>query len=114
MELLSDYDIDIQYHPRKANKVVNVLSRKSYDTLVMMRKLPRELAKEIKDLEIVIVHGRMTNLEVRPIILEDIRKAQEEDEYLAKARKFDEEAKKGDFMVTLEGTTRFKGRVYVL
>ena len=57
MELLSDYDIDIQYHPGKANKVADALSRKTYDTLVVMRKLPRELAKEIKDTEIVIVHG---------------------------------------------------------
>ena len=50
-----------------------------------MRKLTGELAKEIKDLEIVIVHRRMANLEVLPIILEDIKKANEEDEYLPKA-----------------------------
>jgi len=29
MELLKDYDCDIPYHPGKANKVVNALSRKS-------------------------------------------------------------------------------------
>ena len=55
----------------------------------------------------------MANLEVRPIILEDIRKAQEEDEYLVKPRKFDEEAKKGKFTITSDGTIRFKGRIYV-
>ena len=75
MELLSYYDIDIQYHPRKANKVDDTLSRKTYDILAMMRMLLRELAREIKDFEIVIVHGKIANLEVRPIILEDIRKA---------------------------------------
>ena len=94
MKLLSDYDVDIQYHPRKANKVTDMLSRKTYDTLIVMRKLPRELAKEIKDVEIVIIYSTMTNLEVRPIILEDIRKAQGDDDYLAKAQKFDKEAKK--------------------
>ena len=57
----------------------------------------------------VIVQGRMANLEVRPTILEDIRKAQEEDEYVIKAQKFDEEAKKGEFTVTSDGTIRFKG-----
>ena len=113
LELLSDYDIDIQYHPGKANKVADALSRKTYDTVAVMRMLPGELAKEIKDSEIVIVQGRMANLEVRPTILEDIRKAQEEDEYVIKAQKFNEEAKKGEFTVTSDGTIRFKGRVYV-
>ena len=74
MELLSDYDIDIQYHPKKANKVADALSRKTYDTLAVMRMLLGELAKEIKDFEIVIVQVRMANLEVQPTILEDIRK----------------------------------------
>ena len=113
LELLSDYDIDIQYHPGKANKVADALSRKTYDTLAVMRMLLGELAREIKDFEIVIVQGRMANLEVRPTILEDIRKAQEEDEYVIKAQKFDEEAKKGEFTITSDGTIRFKGRIYV-
>ena len=114
LELLLDYDIDIQYHPGKANKVADVLSRKTYITLAVMRMLPGELAKEIKDSEMVIVQGRMENLEVRPTILEDFRKAQEEDEYVIKAQKFDEEAKTGEFTVTSDGTIRFKGRIYVL
>ena len=106
--------MDIQYYPRKANKVIDTLSKKkTNNTLAMMRKLLRELAKENKDLEIVIVHGRMVNQEVWPIILEDIRKAQEEDDYIAKAQQFDKEAKKGEFTIALDGTVRFKGRIYV-
>ena len=54
-----------------------------------MTILLRELAKEMKDSEIVIVQGRMANLEFQPTILEDIRKAQKEDEYVIKARKLD-------------------------
>ena len=41
-----------------------MLTRKTYDTLVFIRKLPVELIKEIKDLKIVIVHGKIANLEV--------------------------------------------------
>ena len=62
--MISDYDVDIQYHPKKANKVVDMLNQNTYDTLVIMRKLPGELVKEIKDLKIVIVHRRIGNLEV--------------------------------------------------
>ena len=49
LKLLLDYNVDIQYHPRKANNVADVLSRKTYDTLAMMRNLPGELVKEFKD-----------------------------------------------------------------
>ena len=56
-----------------------ILLYRVFTGLQVMRMLPGELAKEIKDFEIVIVQGRMANLEVRPTILEDIRKAQEED-----------------------------------
>ena len=52
-----------------------------------MRMLPGELAREIKDFEIVMVRGKMANLEVQPTILEDIKKAWEEDEYLTKKPK---------------------------
>ena len=78
-----------------------------------MRMLTGELAREIKDFEMMIVQGRMANLEVRLTILEDIRKDQEEDKYVIKARKFEEEAKKGEFTVSSDGTIRFKGRIYV-
>ena len=91
-----------------------MLSWMAYNTFAVIRKLPRELPKEIKDSEIVIVHGETANLEVWPIILEDIRKAQEEDEYLAKAQKFNKEAKKGEFTIASDGIVRFKGRIYVL
>ena len=43
---MSDYDIDIQYDPEKANKFVDALSQKTYDTFAVMRKLLRELAKK--------------------------------------------------------------------
>ena len=98
MEALTDYDFTINYHPEKANKVADALSRKSHDTLALMRQLPPQLAKEIAELDLIIVHGRIARLEVRPIILEDIRKAQITDEYMVKAQKQDQELKKEEFV----------------
>ena len=72
-----------------------------------------ESAKEIKNLELVIIHGKIMNLEVLPIIQDDIREAQKDDEYLIKALKFDKVAKKEEFTVASNGTIRFKGRIYV-
>ena len=73
LETLSAYDFDIHYYLKKANKVTDVLSRKTYNTHDFMRRLPKELAKVKKELELVIVHGKITNLEIQPIILDDIR-----------------------------------------
>ncbi|GKC17031.1 putative reverse transcriptase domain-containing protein, partial [Tanacetum coccineum] len=39
LELLSDYDCDIRYHPRKANVVVDALSRKEQDQPLRVRAL---------------------------------------------------------------------------
>ena len=30
LELIKDYDLEVHYHPRKANVVADALSRKSY------------------------------------------------------------------------------------
>ena len=70
-----DYDVNTQYHLRKANKVADALSIRIYYTLTFMRKLLMKLAKEIKDVELMIDHGRVTNLEVQPVILNNIREA---------------------------------------
>nr|GEV53290.1 hypothetical protein [Tanacetum cinerariifolium] len=39
LKLLSDYDCDIRYHPRKANVVADALSRKEQDKLLRVRAL---------------------------------------------------------------------------
>nr|GEW92237.1 reverse transcriptase domain-containing protein [Tanacetum cinerariifolium] len=39
LELLSDYDCDIRYHPRKANVVADALSRKEWDKPLRVRAL---------------------------------------------------------------------------
>jgi hypothetical protein len=47
MELLSDYDCTIQYHPGKANVVVDALSRKSMGSLAHIQEVRRPLIKEL-------------------------------------------------------------------
>ena len=53
MEVLKDYHVTIQYHPRKANKVANTLSRNtvSMGILTYLSVTKRPLVKEIQTLE---------------------------------------------------------------
>jgi hypothetical protein len=48
LELIKDYDIEINYHARKANVVVDALSHKKYCNATFIRRMQPELQREIK------------------------------------------------------------------
>nr|GFB78298.1 putative reverse transcriptase domain-containing protein [Tanacetum cinerariifolium] len=57
LELLKDYDANIQYHPRKANVVVDALSRKNSGTMACL-KIQLEIIKDLELMEVeLVVHG---------------------------------------------------------
>jgi len=53
--LMADYDIDLQYHPDKINVVPNVLSRKSETNMVVQLTQQKELLKEMKRLDLMVI-----------------------------------------------------------
>ena len=73
MELIKDYDCMIDYHPGKANVVADALSRKTMQTL---RALNAHLSL-IDDGTVV------TELIVRPSLLNRVHEAQKKDEKIA-------------------------------
>jgi hypothetical protein len=46
LELIKDYELEIHYHPGKANVVANALSRKIQVNMMVAHRMPYELAKE--------------------------------------------------------------------
>ena len=50
MELLKDYDCTIDYHPGKANVVVDALSRKLTGSLAYMQTIQLPLMVELREL----------------------------------------------------------------
>jgi hypothetical protein len=50
LELIKDYDLEIHYHPGKANLVVDALSRKGHASMDMVFQLPDELVKKFERL----------------------------------------------------------------
>nr|GFD23042.1 hypothetical protein [Tanacetum cinerariifolium] len=57
LELLKDYDTNIQYHPGKANVVGDALSRKS--GMIVGIKVEEEIIRDLERLDIELyVHGQ--------------------------------------------------------
>jgi hypothetical protein len=78
LELIKDYDLDVQYHPIKANVVADALSRKAYCNQILAEPTNLELVKEVSQLNLQIVpQGSLNIVQVHVTLEERIRKAQE-------------------------------------
>ena len=64
LELIKDYDIDIQYHPGKANIVADALSRKRDGNLASLITTERHLIDDMRKLELEVV-TRLVGEEIR-------------------------------------------------
>jgi hypothetical protein len=71
LELIKDYEIEIHYHPKKANVVADALSRKHYCNNLMVQTLTSCHDLEEQSLR-VIPHGTLTNIALIPSIKEEV------------------------------------------
>jgi hypothetical protein len=63
LELIKDYDVEINYHPGKANVVADALCQKSYFNNLMVKEEQSALHEELEKLRIEIVdHGQVNEL----------------------------------------------------
>ena len=75
--MIKDYDLVIDYHPRKANVIADALSRKSSVTLAHIRTVYVPLLLEMKTLGISLDYdgngALLTSFMVRPTLVDQIR-----------------------------------------
>jgi hypothetical protein len=55
LELIKDYDLGINYHPRKANVVADALSQRSHMSQLVVDSMPFELCEEFDKLKLRMV-----------------------------------------------------------
>ncbi|WVZ84266.1 hypothetical protein U9M48_031317 [Paspalum notatum var. saurae] len=76
LELIKDYQLEIHYHPGKANVVADALSRKSYCNLLTGEEMSAELCAKIEQLRLDFVTTEQLNeLRVRCTLEDQIRQA---------------------------------------
>jgi hypothetical protein len=57
LELIKDYDCYINYHPDKADVVVDALSRKSFEGYVAMLITQRQIMLDLERLKVEVISG---------------------------------------------------------
>lgn len=111
MELVADYDLDIAYHPGKANLVADALSRKRVASA--SEKDMEELVHMVGTLRLAALTDELEPLGLgaadQADLLSRVRLAQEKDEDLMKASKNE----KTEYQTSNNGTILVNGRVCV-
>jgi hypothetical protein len=114
LELIKDYELEIHYHPCKANVVADALSRKSQVNMLAAHPMSFELAKEFNMLSLRFLNNTQgVTIELEPTLEQDIRKGQKDDEKINKIRQLIIDGKGPDFREDAEGVVWFKDRLCV-
>ena len=80
MELLKDYDLQILYHPGKANVIADAFSRKTHHSMNLMKVSMSEITRDLEKLGIEVVPSSametyLGSITVQPTLLDEIKSA---------------------------------------
>jgi hypothetical protein len=114
LELIKDYELEIHYHPGKANVVAHALRRKSQVNMMVAHLMPYELAKEFDRLSLGFLNTmRGVIVELEPTLEREIKEAQKNDEKINEIRQLILEGRGKDFREDAEGVVWFNDRLCV-
>ncbi|GJX19971.1 retrotransposon protein, putative, ty3-gypsy subclass [Tanacetum coccineum] len=116
LELLKDYDANIQYHPGKDNVVADALSRKNSRIMACLKVQPK-IIKDLELLEVELVvrgsEGYIASLKIEPNLILQIKEAQKDNGELWVVIQNLKEGKQAEFWVDDHGVIWYGNRLCV-
>jgi hypothetical protein len=114
MELIKDYNLEIHYHPGKANLVADALSRKKHVHSAVVAQLPDEIVEDFRRLNLgIVAHIEGVTIDVEPILEQEIHKGQIGDAKIQETEDLITEGRVLEFTEGEQGTIWFKDRICV-
>jgi hypothetical protein len=114
LELIKDYDLEVHYHPGKANVMADALSRKSQCNCLSVKPLTITLCQEMERLNLgIIQHGTVANLVLESTIQSQIFDAQKVNKGIAHIKERVEAGKATCFRIDEDGVLWFQNRLVV-
>jgi hypothetical protein len=114
LELIKDYDLEIHYHPSKANLVADALSQKEHVHAAIVAQLPDELVEDFRRLNLgIVAHTKGITIEVEPTLEQEIRKGHIGDAKIQEIKDLITEGRGPEFTEDEQGTIWFKNRICV-
>jgi hypothetical protein len=112
LEVIKYYDLEIHYHPGKANVVAEALSRKAFCHCPTVKTSDITLCQEMEKLNLgMIQHGTLTQLKLESVLLQKIIDAQRSDKGMKHIHEKIEAGKAICFRKDDQGIVWFNNRV---